>query len=330
MITKNSILKKTITAFAGKRIMIIGDAMIDAYWIGKANRISPEAPVPILSVSDKEYKLGGAANVALNIKALGAVPYLYTIIGNDNAGNQLKALLQQQKMFDKGCISIDGRVTTVKTRILSQSSHMLRIDEEQTDDLIGKQQTLLADTIVKAIAKIKPEAIIIEDYDKGMLSKLVIEAIIEKANKLEIPVAVDPKHKNFWLYKNVTLFKPNLREVSEGLSKQIDPTNITSLTVADNTMRKQLNHQVSLITLSEHGAFVGTDKAHHKIEAHVRNIADVSGAGDTVISVAALCLACKTNVLQMAELANLAGGLVCEKRGVVAITAQQLMDECVK
>lgn len=310
--------------------MIIGDAMLDAYWMGKVNRISPEAPVPVLDVQEKSYKPGGAANVALNIKTLGAQPFLFTILGNDAAGIKMIEILKKEGIKTNYFQIIKNRISTVKTRVLSQSHHILRIDEEQTDELKNKEKEALKKHILKGIQDIKPHAIIIEDYDKGMLSQTLIEAIVGEALLANIPVAVDPKHKNFWYYKNVTLFKPNLRELSEAIGKNIDIKQENSLLEADAFLRKKLNHDIALITLSEAGIFVSNKKSHHNIHAHVRNIADVSGAGDTVISVAALCLAVKANIQTTAALSNLAGGLVCEKRGVVPITKQQLLDECVK
>ena len=310
--------------------MIIGDAMLDAYWIGKANRISPEAPVPVLEVHEKLYKPGGAANVALNIKTLDAEPILFTILGNDDAGNKMLEILKKEGIKTNQCQIIKNRVSTIKTRVLSQSHHILRIDEEQTDELNSKEKAALQKHILKGITTHKPHAIIIEDYDKGMLYPSLIEAIVDEALKLNIPVAVDPKHKNFWDYKNVTLFKPNLRELSEAIGEPLDIKQEKVLIKADAFLRNKLNHQISLITLSEAGVFVSNHNAHHTISAHLRNIADVSGAGDTVISVAALCLAVKANIQTLAALSNLAGGLVCEKSGVVPISKQQLLDECVK
>lgn len=325
---KNNI--KLIESFAGKRIMVIGDAMLDAYWIGKASRISPEAPVPVLEVNEKSYKPGGAANVALNIKTLGAEPLLFTILGNDDAGNKMIEILKKEGIKTNHCQIIKNRISTIKTRVISQSHHMLRIDEEQTDELKSKEKNALQKHILNGISSLKPQAIIIEDYDKGMLCPSLIEAIVDLALKFKIPVAVDPKHKNFWSYKNVTLIKPNLRELSEAIGKSIDIKQENAIVLADAFLRKKLNNEITLITLSEAGVFVSDNKLSYKIPAHLRNIADVSGAGDTVISVAALCLAVKANIQVLAALSNLAGGLVCEKRGVMPITKQQLLNECVK
>jgi rfaE bifunctional protein kinase chain/domain len=322
--------KKIIESFAGKRIMIIGDAMLDAYWMGKVNRISPEAPVPVLDVQEKSYKPGGAANVALNIKSLGAIPLLYTILGDDNAGAKMIEILKQEGIKTNYCLLVKNRISTIKTRVLSQAHHILRIDEEQTDELKVKDKLTLQKLILKGINELKPHAIIIEDYDKGMLCQTLIEGIIEQASALKIPIAVDPKHKNFWYYKNVTLFKPNLRELSEAIGKNIDAHQQNSLLEADKFLRKKLNNNIALITLSEAGIFVSNKTSNYNLPAHVRNIADVSGAGDTVISVAALCLAVNANIKTLAALSNLAGGLVCEKRGVEPITKQQLLDECVR
>ena len=330
MENNNKYNKTVIDSFKGKRIMIIGDAMLDAYYLGRVNRISPEAPVPVLDVKEKKYKPGGAANVALNILALEAVPFLFTIVGNDNNGTNLCQILENEGVITKYCSVVKNRITTVKTRIISQSHHILRIDEEQVDELKNKEKDALTKHILKGINQIKPHAIIIEDYDKGMLCQSLIEAIILEASNLKIPIAVDPKHKNFWFYKNVDLFKPNLRELSEAIGKNIDLKNSEEILTADKLLRKKLNNKIALITLSEHGVYVSNKNEQQIVPAHVRNIADVSGAGDTVISVAALCLASKANIITLAALSNLAGGLVCEKRGVVPISRQQLLEESVK
>lgn len=318
---------KIIESFKDKRVMVIGDAMLDAYWVGKANRLSPEAPVPVLSVSEKTFKPGGAANVALNIKHLHAIPYLFTIVGSDDAGQKLINILKEEQINIEGCIIIKNRISTVKTRIISHSQHILRIDEEQTNELSEKEKAVIKQKILKGIDTIKPHAIIFEDYDKGVLSEDLIKSVIHKANALKIPIAVDPKYKNFWHYQQVTLFKPNLRELCDATETNIQAKNIDSVINGDKALRKKLKNSIALITLSEHGVYISDKKNNYRLPAHSRNITDVSGAGDTVISVAALCLAAKTNIYDLAYLANLAGGLVCEKSGVVPITAQQLIQE---
>lgn len=317
---------KLIDAFKEKRVMIIGDAMLDAYWMGKVNRISPEAPVPVLEITDKQYKLGGAANVALNIKSLGAVPFLFSIIGNDSAGENLLNLLQNEHIDTRFLQHLKSRITTVKIRVMSQAYHILRMDEEQSDELASNDKEKLQKKILSGLEKIRPDVVIIQDYEKGMLYPELIDAIIKHTEKLKIKTAVDPKKKNFWNYKNVTLFKPNLRELTEASGNTINVSNIRSLKTAEAALRKKLNHKISLITLSADGVYVSSEKENFKIAAHERNITDVSGAGDTVISVAALCLAANANIQTIAALSNLAGGLVCEKRGVAPITSAQLKE----
>ncbi|MBL4755144.1 MAG: D-glycero-beta-D-manno-heptose-7-phosphate kinase [Flavobacteriales bacterium] len=324
---KTEEIEDLFSAFNKLKIMVIGDVMIDSYMWGKVNRISPEAPVPIVSIEKMENRLGGAANVALNIQALGATPLIYSVIGKEEKGAQFCELLRAQSLSDVGIIQSTDRKTTVKTRVLSGSNQMLRVDEEIETNLSKEDEAALIASVSSALENNQIDAIIFEDYDKGLITKGVIDAVIEKAASLNIAVAVDPKKKNFNNYKNVSLFKPNLKEIREGMKIDINQDNISEIEGAVDTLIQEKGHHLVLVTLSELGVYVANCESNETIPAHFRDITDVSGAGDTVIGVASLCLALKAPPRVMAELSNLAGGIVCEKVGVVPIDKDQLLKE---
>ncbi len=316
--------------FSKLNILIVGDVMIDRYWCGRVQRISPEAPVPIVDLEYTEDRLGGAANVALNIKSLSATPYLFSVIGNDAEASAFLKLMSENNLFSGGILSDTERKTTIKTRIVSGAQQLLRIDSENTHD-IG------TDTEVKLIAGLRDfldttviHAVILQDYNKGVLTRKSIHAILHETRIRNIPTAVDPKKKNFFEYRNVALFKPNLKEIREALPFPVS-SELLSLQSATDYLRQQLAQTGTMITLSEKGIFSDHADGQSFIENAVpRNITDVSGAGDTVISVAALCLALKTDISLMTHLANLAGGRVCESSGVVPIGLRELKEEYFK
>lgn len=314
--------------FKNKTILVVGDVMLDSYIIGSVSRISPEAPVPIVSLAKKENRLGGAANVALNLVSLGAKAVICSVIGSDEEGKNLLGLLENQQIDSSGVIVSDTRKTTVKTRIIGNNQQLLRVDSEQTNPIIQKEE----DELIKKVQTLMEtgiDAIIFEDYNKGVLSEKVISSIIELSLKFKVPTTVDPKKDNFFAYKNVTLFKPNLKELKEGLGIDFSIVDRESFEEAVLKLEGELQNKITFITLSEHGVFIKSDMKKHYIPAHVRNIADVSGAGDTVISVATLCLSMGLDSDKIASYANLAGGLVCEKSGVVSIDKEQLIREIV-
>jgi rfaE bifunctional protein kinase chain/domain len=322
-----STIKETFREFSRLNVLIIGDVMIDSYMWGNVSRISPEAPVPVVAIHKKENRLGGAANVALNIQAMGANPILCSVIGDDDGGKLFMELLKKQKLSGKGIIRSKKRVTTVKTRVISSNHQMLRVDEEIEDEVSGKETDELSSLIRSLAASEKADVIIFEDYDKGCISEGLIKNIIAFAKQKKIPTVVDPKKKNFMSYTGVTLFKPNLKELKEGLKIDFDHGDLKELgKVVDRFIKKQ-EIGTALITLSERGVYTHSAKTKTLVPAHVRNIADVSGAGDTVVSVAALCLAAGLSPVATATLANLAGGLVCEKVGVVPVDKKQLLEE---
>ncbi len=322
-------IQQAFSKFSQLNILIIGDVMIDAYMWGKVNRISPEAPVPIISITQRENRLGGAANVALNIQALGANPVMCALIGDDDKGQLFKELLTECQMTHEGILTSGSRKTTVKTRVISSNQHLLRIDDEVTKPLDAAQEKELLEHIDSLIGNYKFDAIIFEDYDKGNITPSIIEAVVKKAKRLAIPTLVDPKKRNFSAYHGVTLFKPNFKEICEGLKLDIPKGNFAALHQAAETLRNQLQAEFIMVTLSELGVYITDNGSYQQIPAEIRDIADVSGAGDTVISVAACCLAVGLQPAEVAAISNIAGGLVCEKVGVVPIDTNQLIAEAI-
>lgn len=330
--TKNSI-EKLFKAFTSKRVLIIGDVMVDAYLFGHVDRISPEAPVPVVLVKERENRPGGAANVALNVKALGAEAILCSVVGNDQKGHEFISSIENAGLSTQGIIKSQNRITTTKFRIIGNKTQLLRVDEEITSPLIAEDFIQLYDAIEHLIENEIIDVIIFEDYDKGLITEELIEKIIFKARILDIPVVVDPKKKNFNAYKRATIFKPNLKELTEGVRADFNSNNDLELhkLVEDFMLVNMV--EIVMTTLSERGILVswtddGSKRILHKlIPAHLRNISDVSGAGDTVVSMVALCHASGLQPYQTASLANIAGGLVCEEIGVVPINKLKLMDE---
>lgn len=323
-------LASVIDSFSKHHVMIIGDVMIDSYLWGKVERISPEAPVPVVTSTKEESRLGGAANVALNIQSLGATPILCSVIGKDQSAKVFYDLLTIQKITNKGIIEDPNRMTTVKTRVISQHQHLLRVDRETDKPLSSEIETKFISHILAVLAENNISAIVFEDYDKGSITPNVIKAVVDEANKKGIPTLVDPKKRNFGAYDNVTLFKPNFKELVEGLKVEASKTDPESLNKAAGVLHKSKGVSQVMITLSEAGVYISNQNEYKVIPAHIRDIADVSGAGDTVISVASLCLASGLDPFRTAAIANTAGGLVCEKVGVVPIEKEKLKDEVVK
>ena len=321
-------LEKLFDDLTKLKVAVIGDVMLDTYWWGEVERISPEAPVPVVAVSKKELRVGGAGNVALNVQHLGAEVSLITVVGADDDGTELKELLQQKDIGISFILESKKRITTNKIRIISRNQHMMRLDAEQTNDLEEKDAERLIDTVKKYIDTKEPDVIILEDYNKGILTAHTIKEIISYCNEKGIIITVDPKRKNFFEYKDVTLFKPNLHEVFTSLN--IIPAEITESQLHNihDKLREKLNHAVSLITLSDKGVFYKKEDDGKLIPSYLRSIADVSGAGDTVIAVASLVYAAANNMHLAASIANIAGGIVCEEVGTVAIDSKKLFAEC--
>ena len=321
-------LRQAFKNFNNKKIIIIGDLMIDAYNFGVVDRISPEAPVPILNVTEKDYRLGGAGNVAKNIKALGATPIMCSVIGNDENAIILRSLLTvKNKISDKYVINAE-RITTSKTRMISSGQQLMRLDSEDTTPLTESLTRKFVAVIKEAIETENPDAIIFEDYDKGVITPLLINEITWCAGEKNIIITVDPKWRNFNEYKNVTLFKPNFKEFVEGTRSDVTKREIDKTLAIAKQYCQDNNIENILITMSEYGVLIVNQDSDFHVLAEKRDISDVSGAGDTVISTMTLCLAADISINVSTQIANIAGGLVCEKIGVVPIDKQQLLIEC--
>ena len=327
---KKDRVREIFKNFNNLNVLIIGDVMIDSYLWGKVNRISPEAPVPIVAVAKKERRLGGAANVALNVQALGANPILCSVIGVDIEGQAFMDLLKKQKLSQKGILKSRDRITTVKTRIMGNNAQLLRVDEEEEDDISPSETQQLLTLISYIIIHDKIDVVIFEDYNKGLLNSKLISKVVELCRSKGIPTCVDPKKKNFNSYKGVSLFKPNLKELREGIKLDISGDNINELQRAISSYRVKQKIETVLVTLAEKGVVTNSRKLKEHVPAHIRSIADVSGAGDTVISVASLCRALDCSDVLTAAIANLSGGLVCEQIGVVPVSKEQLLEEALK
>lgn len=320
-------MSNILSQLKGKTVLIVGDVMVDRYLTGTVSRISPEAPVPVLLQQGMEDRLGGAANVALNVLALGSKPVLCSVVGNDYEGTALV-----QKIFPQNSISAQGvlcsaeRRTTVKTRVLGNRQQMLRIDNEDTYPLSTSETALLLDCVTSVLESQPIDAVVLQDYNKGVLTEEVIGAVLVMAARKGIFTAVDPKKDNFFAYKNASLFKPNLKEVQESLPFEVLPEE-DSLQRAAAFLRENLGNRYTMLTLSEKGLYFDDGKQGKCYPTTARRVADVSGAGDTVISVATLALAAGMLPQEVARLSNLAGGQVCEVPGVVPVDLSLLEKE---
>ncbi len=307
-------------------VLIIGDVMLDRYLTGSVHRISPEAPVPVVLQKTTEDRLGGAANVALNVAALGGKPLLCSVVGEDADGRAFQRILPQHGISAEGLVFSTDRCTTVKTRILASNQQMLRIDSEDTHALTVAEGEILLEKIRSLLTLHEVQVVILQDYNKGVLTPGIITAVIAEAQERGIPTTVDPKKANFFTYQGVTLFKPNLKEIRDSapFSVRAEPE---SLRQAVDFLREQLHNSLTMITLSEHGLFLDAEGEGYLYPTVARNVADVSGAGDTVISIASLGLAAGLDWPTIALLSNLAGGQVCEFPGVVPVQRDILLNE---
>lgn len=302
--------------------------MLDNYWWGEVDRISPEAPVPIVALSKRESRLGGAANVALNCRALGAKVSLCSVIGEDSEGDTLLRLSGAAGINTEPTLRSKTRATTTKTRVIARHQQMMRLDDEHAEDLNVEEEHPFIDLVLRFLQREKPQVLIFEDYNKGVLKENVIQRITAHCREIGIITAVDPKKKNFLAYRDVDIFKPNLKEVREGLNISLDRLSVESLSHVHQLLHDVLGHRLTFITLSEHGVFAQEEGSEgFIIPSHLRNIADVSGAGDTVIATAAMVFALTRDARIMAEISNIAGGLVCEEVGVVPIRKDLLLAE---
>lgn len=323
-------IHQLFTKFENITAIVIGDAMVDSYLWGKVDRVSPEAPIPIVSVMKKENRLGGAANVSLNLQALGATPLLFSVMGDDEKGRRFRKLMEKNNLSTDGIFIDPHRITTVKSRIISGGQHIARVDEESTDFIEHDLELLIFNAIKRTIENRKVDVIIFVDYDKGVITPSLFKKVQVLAQSKSIYVAVDPKKRNFQVYDHVDLFKPNFKEFTEGIGHNIKKGDIISLKKEAEHYKKEKFFKFIFITLSELGVFLSNSVSQTYYPAQIRYIADVSGAGDTVLSVASLCLAAGVDPVLMALLSNIAGGLVCEKVGVVPIDRNALSLELEK
>lgn len=323
-------VEQVFKKFSEIRALVIGDAMVDSYMWGTVDRISSEAPIPIVAVKRQENRLGGAANVSLNLQALGATPVLVSLLGNDLKGDIFMELLKKRQLGDAGIMRTGNRQTTVKTRILSGSQQVVRVDEEISDLIGPEEEAIVFQRVETLVEQQKFDIIIFVDYDKGIITKTLIDKVTGLARSKGILVAVDPKKRNFNNYTNVNLFKPNFKEFKEGLKLALEKKDLQAILKEAEKFKKEKKLDVIFITLSELGVIISNGMTQNHFPAEIRDIADVSGAGDTVIAVASLCLAAGLPTRFMAQLSNLAGGLVCEKSGVVPIDSERLKIEARK
>src|SRR5580658_7006375 len=318
------------TGFGQIRAGVIGDVMLDTYLWGHVERISPEAPVPVVTLDRREQRIGGAANVALNLAGLGARVTSFSVIGKDTDGEVLELLLAEQGIDTSGHLKSASRITTNKAWVMGRNQQMMRLDSETTRDLAAAEEEDLLRRIAAYLDMERPQVIIFEDYNKGVLTDKVIREAVGLCRERGVITAVDPKRRNFFSYEGVTIFKPNLKEVREGLNVSLEEPGLSSLELVHGQLAERLHHEISFITLSENGVFYCDGHRAAIVPSHIRNIADVSGAGDTVIAVASLVYAATRDMALMAEVANIAGGLVCEEVGTMAISRELLLAECEK
>lgn len=313
-----------VNSFRGKKILIVGDLILDRFIYGKVSRISPEAPVPVVEVTKETFLLGGAANVANNILALGGSPSLAGVIGLDTAGNVLKGLIKEKNINFEGIIH-DDRCTTVKTRIIAHNQQVVRFDKEEKRRLEGKSLSVLKKYIVEAVKR--HDAVIISDYKKGVITGSLVETIVSSAKKDSIFVAVDPKVGHFSLYKNVSLITPNIFEASSGAGIEIRDEK--SLIKAGKILIERLSCKSVLITRSEEGmSLFERNKRGYEI-THIPTVAkkvyDVTGAGDTVIATITLAHVAGATLKEAAIISNHAAGIVVGEVGTATVTPDRLI-----
>jgi len=314
-------LDTLLETFAGKRIAVLGDLMVDRYYWGSVRRVSPEAPVPVVEVESESVRLGGAANVAHNIRSLGGVPILVGMIGDDHPGEVFLDLVREQQLPSHGIVKDASRQTTIKTRVIAQSQHVVRIDNESKNPCApGLREQMLA-VIQKEIPSL--QGIVIEDYNKGVVTKELLDAIIALARKHRVIVTVDPKFDNFLEFRHVTVFKPNRREAEEVLGGRLRTT--ADVERAGKQLLELLQAENILLTRGEDGMslFEASGAITH-LGSVADNVQDVSGAGDTVISTLTMALASGASVREACVLANSASAVVVGSVGIVPILPADL------
>ncbi len=291
---------------------------------GKFSRISPEAPVPVLEIESESARLGGAANVANNVKSLGGEPVLFGIVGDDEAGNKIAAILNEMSLTTEGIIKVSDRPTTVKTRVIAHNQHVVRLDYEVSKDIDERVVTRVLDVLNSMSTK--TDAIILEDYNKGMLSKELLSRVIKFARREDIPLSVDPKKNNFFEYRRVTVFKPNRKEAENALGMPISSDE--QAVAAARELSKRLECENILLTRGERGMTLLTgDEKYVHLPTKARKVADVSGAGDTVIAAFTIAMISGATAGEAAAIANHAGGIVCGEVGIAPVDKEKLYIE---
>jgi len=320
--------KDCLAAFANKHILVVGDVMVDRYFEGSIDRISPEAPVPIFKLSDKVDRLGGAANVALNIRQYGAKVSLAGVCGDDNETAFLTEHLELMGIGQDLLFEEAGRPTTVKTRLMARNQQVIRVDRETTVLISSKTEAMLCEAVVNKIDQSEMDCIVLQDYNKGVLTPRLIKEVMAAAKSKGVPVVVDPKKNNIELFEGAFLFKPNQVEVFELTGQYPNAKNKETLMEIASTIQQKLQVDFVMITLSDEGMYLyGKNHSLH-IPAIQREVADVCGAGDSVIAAIALCVTVPDmGPKHWAALANRAGGIVCEQVGVAPVNVAQLQEE---
>ena len=315
-------IRELLAKFGRQRVLVLGDIMLDHYIWGKVERISAEAPVPVLEVQKEEFRLGGAANAALNVKSLGVEAILLGVTGRDSAAQDLKQLMECKGLATDGLIADPDRKTTLKTRIVATNQQIVRIDRETQIDLGNEARTALLDSLRRLLPNC--QALIIEDYNKGVLTREVISGALELAASLRIPVAVDPKHRNFRQYRGVDIFKPNFRELQDILDMEFESED--EFQVAASQLRGEMQIKNLIVTRGSLGMYVfdGGKQARH-LPTAAREVFDVSGAGDTVISALTLAYVSGADIHLAAKVANHAAGVACGKVGTASVNPDELL-----
>jgi len=317
-----SALAARVREFRGKRVLVVGDVILDRYLWGRATRVSPEAPVLVVDVDREEFRLGGAANVAHNVASLGAVPVLFGVCGTDLASGGLAGLLRERGVDpDAGMISDAARRTTVKTRIIAHHQQVLRADEETREALADSSRARLLERVEAALAG--ADAVILSDYGKGVLSPPLLDTLLPELSRRGIPTAVDPKEEQFFRYKGVTIITPNLSEAAQAWGRRI--RNEVELAEAGFGLREKLASRSVLITRGEDGMSLFDEEGHTHIPTKAREVYDVTGAGDTVVATMGAALAARAPLAEACVLANHAAGLVVAHLGTAAATADDLI-----
>ncbi len=314
-------LLQAVEAFAARKILVIGDIMLDQFVWGEVSRISPEAPVPVVQVEKESFLLGGAANVANNLRSLDAKVYLSGVIGSDGFGQTVHSLCAQKKIDTSALITDHNRPTTLKTRIVARGQQVVRVDRERPAPLDSDTATAIKHSLTKALANC--DAVIVSDYNKGVICKAIMDLIVGLAKENAIPTLVDPKPVNASLYRGVNVITPNLKEAEDiaALHAQSD----TDLERSARTMAERLELEIVLITRGAEGmALWQQDKGLFTIPTMAREVFDVTGAGDTVISLMALGLVSGLSPCESALIANLAAGIVVGKIGTATVTREEL------